>query len=177
MAALDLSAPASNDSLLGLQVIDKVGDPLGTVDALWSDHATGRLEFIGVKTGWLSGALHVIPAQGLEHDAARGAILLPYTPAQVRDAPSFEADATISDADAADIYRFYGLQDKSGVVPVEGASGETTLRPGTSASDPDRTDAADYTAGTGKGGYADTTAPAPAAPGRLRKIGPAPGNA
>ena len=176
MAALDLSDSPSTANLLGLEVIDKVGDPLGTVDALWSDHTTGRLEFIGVKTGWLSGALHVIPAHGLERDTARDAILLPYTPGQVKGAPSFDTDATISDADEAEIYRFYGLQDKSGIVPVEGASGETAQRAGTSASDPDRTDAADYTAGTGKGGYEDTTAPAPTASSRLRKIGPTTGN-
>ncbi len=158
MAALDLSSPSTTANLPGLGVIDKAGDPIGTVDALWNDPATGRLEFIGVKTGWLSGALHAVPAQGLQTDEARGNVLLPYTSGQVREAPSFGADATLSDADAAEVYRFYGLQDKSGIVPVEGASGETALRPGQSAGDPDRTDATDYTAGTGTGGFADTTA-------------------
>ena len=176
MAAPVLSDSPSTADLLGLEVIDKVGDPLGTVDALWNNHATGRLEFIGVKTGWLSGALHIIPAQGLDHDTARKAILLPYTPGQVKGAPSFDVDATISDADEAEIYRFYGLQDKSGIVPAEAASGETSLRAGMLASDPDRTDAAEYTAGTGQQGFADTTAPAPGASSRLRKIGPTPDN-
>ncbi len=172
MAHLTDTAPAALPGLIGRNAINKVGDPIGSVEAVWSDHVSGRAEFIGVKTGWLSGALHVIPAQGAEHDTARDVVILPYTTGQVKDAPSFDADATISDTEEAAVYRHYGIRPPGGVAPAEGASGATMPRGESPVSDPAAVDAADYTAGTGKGGYEDTTAAGPSRQGRLRKIGP-----
>ena len=50
------------------------------------------------------------------------------------------------------------MRDRSGVAPAGVDSGATTGRGGPKVSDPANADAADYTAGTGKGGYQDTTA-------------------
>ena len=160
MTSLAATSPESVSDLLGLDVINKVGDPLGSVDALWRNHLTGRLQFIGVKTGWFSKALQAIPVVGLSLDAAKGRVVLPYTTGQVKGAPAFDADATITDAGEAAIFRYYGIRERSGVAPAGVDSGATTGRGGPKVSDPTNADAADYTASTGKGGYQDTTAPA-----------------
>src|SRR5205823_2839996 len=46
-------------------VLDRNGDKIGTLECLWSDH-TGQPAFLGVKTGWLLGKTHVVPAQRAE---------------------------------------------------------------------------------------------------------------
>ena len=97
---------------------------------------------------------------GLKTDAAKGTVVLPYTTGQVKGAPTFDADATITDAGEAAIYRYYGIHDRSGVVPAGVDSGATTHRAGPHLLDQTNTDATDFTAGTAKGGYQDTTASA-----------------
>ena len=161
MASPVARSSAAPSDLSGRDVLNKVGDPIGRVGALWNDHATGRLEFIGVKTGWFSGELHAVPTQGLPPVDARGRVVLPYTSGEVEAAPAFGAGDRITDAGEAAIYRHYGIQKKSGVTPAGVASGETALRGGPAAPDPAAADAADYAAGTAQGGYQETTAPAP----------------
>ena len=76
------------------------------MDALWKNRLTGRLDFIGVKTGWFGGSPHAIPVTDLKFDAAKGhVIVLPYTNGQVKGAPTFDADAIITDAGEAAIYQ------------------------------------------------------------------------
>jgi sporulation protein YlmC with PRC-barrel domain len=47
----------------GCKVIDETGEPVGTVDGFWMDPSTHRVAFLGVKSSWLSGNVHVVPAR------------------------------------------------------------------------------------------------------------------
>lgn len=101
---------------LDYTVVDRNGDKVGNVDAVWQDH-TGQPAYVGIKTGWLGmGRAHVVPAQSLDVSDATRKIRLPYTSDVVKNAPAFDEQAEIDD-DAerriADYYRGHGLRQES----------------------------------------------------------------
>ncbi len=99
----------SLEQMIDYKVIDQDGDSVGTLHSLWSDPTTGAVEFLGVKTGWLFGQNHVVPAEKAELDESQNVVRLPYTSLFVKEAPSMSADAEISEAEEENIYRYYGL--------------------------------------------------------------------
>ena len=103
----------SLEQMIDFKVVDQNGDSVGTLHSLWSDPTTGAVEFLGVKTGWLFGQNHVVPAEKAELDESRNVVRLPYTSLFVKEAPSMSADAEISEAEEENIYRYYGL-DRTG---------------------------------------------------------------
>jgi sporulation protein YlmC with PRC-barrel domain len=89
-------------SLIGRKVVDSRGESIGTVDALWTDEATGKVEFIGVKTGWLLGKTHAVPARGAEiHDDG---LWVPYDAPHVKDAPSYPAEEPLPGAQDQEVW-------------------------------------------------------------------------
>ena len=102
--------PSTNlADLFDYSVVDQSHESLGTVHSMWNHQESGALEFLGVKTGWLFGSNHVVPAEQAQIDEAARTIQVPYLLAKIKDAPSVDADATISDEQEAEIYRYYGL--------------------------------------------------------------------
>ena len=79
--------------LIDYNVVDQGGDHVGTLHSLWSDQDSGALEFLGVKTGWLFGSNHVVPAAGVQVDEENRSIQVPYALDLTKDAPSIAADA------------------------------------------------------------------------------------
>ncbi len=121
----------SLEQLIDYQVVDQNGDEIGSLHSLWSEPDTGAVEFLGVKTGWLFGHNHVVPAEKAELDESENLVRLPYTAMFVKEAPSISADAEISEAEEANIYQYYGL-DRTGpsietaiVPPVDPAESTT----------------------------------------------------
>ena len=101
----------SLEQLIDYNVVDQNGDEIGTLHSLWSDPDTGAVEFLGVKTGWLFGHNHVVPAGKAELDESANVVRLPYTEAFIKEAPSISADAEISESEEDNIYRYYGLDE------------------------------------------------------------------
>ena len=99
----------SLEQMIDYKVVDQNGDEIGSLHSLWSDPSTGAVEFLGVKTGWLFGHNHVVPAEKAELDETQNVVRLPYTGLFVKEAPSISADAEISEAEEENIYRYYGL--------------------------------------------------------------------
>lgn len=100
-------------SVIGRKVIDDRGDTIGTLDALWTDETSGKVEFLGVKTGWLLGKTHVVPARGVEiHDDY---IRVPYDTQRVKDAPSYPAEEPLSDAQEREVAEYYGGTTPAGI--------------------------------------------------------------
>jgi len=113
------------DQLFGYDVLDASSQKIGQVDNVWLDEATRRLEFIGVQTGWLGlGKNHLIPAATAPIDAGNHTIQVPYAQDQVKDAPSYAADAQLSAADEDSIYNYYGI-DRSTAPSPTGLAGTT----------------------------------------------------
>jgi uncharacterized protein (TIGR02271 family) len=117
------------------EVLSSSGDKIGSVDGVWVDDATSRLEFISVKTGWAFGKDHVVPiasARGADEDHT---IEVPYSAEQVKNGPSFAVEAPLSQSDEDQIYGYYGLKRSTAESPSGYASGaEAETRVGTGRS-------------------------------------------
>ena len=145
MATLSTTTAENSQNLLDRPVLDQSGTEIGTVHSFWADTQSGNLEFIGVKTGWLFGANHVVPVEKAEVDGSASSIRLPYTSDFIKGAPSVDADATISDEQETEIYRYYG----TGGSTVKGtATGHTTESVSQNATATAATGAAAYASGT-----------------------------
>ena len=110
----------SLEQMIDYKVVDQNGDSIGTLHSLWSDPTTGAVEFLGVKTGWIFGSNHVVPAEKAELDEDGSVVRLPYTEAFIKEAPAISAEAEISEAEEANIYQYYGLDRTGGVVDAPG---------------------------------------------------------
>ncbi len=118
-------APAQ---LLGYDVLDASGAKIGQVANVWVDDATQQLEFLGVQTSWLEvGKDHLIPAATAPVDIGQHTIQVPYPADQVKDAPSYAADAQLSAADEDSVYTYYGINRSTAPSPtgLAGATGAT----------------------------------------------------
>ena len=113
------------EQLIDYNVVDQNGDEIGTLHSLWSDPDTGTVEFLGVKTGWLFGHNHVVPAGKAELDENANVVRLPYTEAFIKDAPSISADAEISEAEEDNIYRYYGIDNRGAGISATDAGAST----------------------------------------------------
>jgi uncharacterized protein (TIGR02271 family) len=143
-------------SLMGRNVVDSRGDTIGTLDALWTDEESGKVEFLGIKTGWLLGKTHVVPARGVEIDNDQ--IRVPYDAQLVKDAPSYSGDEALSDAQEREIIQYYegrtaGATDigteTAGTRPIEvgTAAGATAVRTETAGARPGEAETAGLVTG------------------------------
>ena len=113
-------------TLIGRKVVDNRGDTIGTLDALWTDETSGKVEFLGVKAGWLLGKTHVVPARGVEvHDDH---VRVPYDTQHVKDAPSYPAEEPLSEAQEDEVLQYYGITTTGASLVDAGTTGTTTLR-------------------------------------------------
>ena len=151
MNTLSTQSADTAHTLLDYKVIDQNGSEIGMVHSFWADQQTGMLEFIGVKTGWLFGQNHVVPVEKVEVDQATQSVRVPYTTEFVKGAPSFDADAEISDAEEVNIFQYYGVR-----------GGMTTGRTGTETTTSTTSRTAE-TAGLGAAGAASYAAGSTAA--------------
>lgn len=107
MKPIKTMTSASLEAIIDFKVVDETGETIGSLHSLWSDPATGAVEFLGVKTGWLFGRNHVAPAERAELDEEQSTIRLPYAEAFIKDAPSISADAEITEPEEAEIHAYY----------------------------------------------------------------------
>lgn len=131
---MNTTTAATPDQLFGYDVIDNGGNKVGSVDNVWVDDATSDLEFVGVKTGWLMGKIHVIPTETAQIDNGNQTITVPYPTDQIKDAPSFSGDDELSPDDENQIYSYYGMDRSTAMSPTGMAAGTGTT--------------ADYSSGT-----------------------------
>ena len=108
MKSLSTFSSTKHSDLFDYAIVDQNQESLGTLHSMWTNHDSGQLEFLGVKTGWLFGSNHVVPAGKAQIDEATRTIQVPYPLALIKDASSIDADAEISDAQEAEIFRYYG---------------------------------------------------------------------
>lgn len=109
MQMLNTLDAATYQDLLDFDVADGAGSSIGAVNALWTDRDSGQLEFLGVKTGWIFGSNHVVPINQVQIDQVARQVRLPYTADFIKGAMTIDADAEISEAEEAEIYRYYGV--------------------------------------------------------------------
>ena len=125
----------SLEQMIDYKVVDQNGASIGTLHSLWSDPTTGGVEFLGVKTGWLFGHNHVVPAEKAELDEKDNLVRLPYTELFIKEAPSIPADAEISELEEDNIYQYYGLTSPATAADPGVSASETQAE--TSGADPE----------------------------------------
>ena len=154
MALLNSKTADQAHDLIDYKVVDQTGADIGTLHALWADPQSGKLQFFGVKTGWLFGQNHVIPVERAEVNDADRTLTVPYTADFIKGAMSIDADSEISDEQEQEIYRYYQVGGRTSSMETTGTSFAQTGTTGTAY----RTAETDLAAGGVAAGMADTGA-------------------
>ena len=95
------------EQLRGSTVIDLTGDKIGNVEEIYLDEQTNKPEWVLVNTGMFGTNSTFIPLQGATPQA--DSLQVPFDKAQVKDAPNVAPDRQLSQAEEAELYRYYGL--------------------------------------------------------------------
>jgi uncharacterized protein (TIGR02271 family) len=88
-------------------MLDPAGDKLGTIDAIYLDDETGQPEWATVTSGLFGTKAAFVPLAQAQDIG--DSVQVPYDKQQVKNAPSMEADGSLSQDDEAELYRHYGL--------------------------------------------------------------------
>ena len=78
--------------LVGREVLDSTGEPVGYVDVYFVDDDTGRPEWLGVWNGWPNGPRTLVPIKGAEQAEAAGPVRVLFTKEQIETAPSYDEE-------------------------------------------------------------------------------------
>lgn len=126
-------------------VIDSEGNKVGDVGQVYLDDATGRPEWVTVKTGLFGMNETFVPLRG--ETVANGEIRVPYTKDQIKGAPSIDPEGHITEAEEAELYRYYSIeqdlsayQDRDAVAGRDRADVVGTTTVGTETARGERTD-------------------------------------
>src|SRR5215212_5063558 len=91
----------------GRTLVDRDGDRIGRIDAIYLDDQTGQPEWALVNTGLFSTKSSFVPlAQATQTDHDVG---VPYDQQLVKDAPRIDPDGHLSQAEERQLWRHYGL--------------------------------------------------------------------
>ncbi len=109
----------------GLDVVDPTGDKIGEIEDIYLDEQTDQPEWLAVRTGLFGRRISFVPLA--EAQPSGDSVAVPYTKAQVKDAPNAEPDGLLSEQEEARLYDHYGLpysdvQSDTGL-PTTGQSG------------------------------------------------------
>jgi stress response protein YsnF len=131
MPALD---PETRERWRDMVVVDRESATVGTIESFYLDQVSGLPTWALVHTGWLGDRRGFVPlATAVE---VEGEIRLPYTRAQIREAPQVASDDELLADDELVLSGHYGLHDHHGAVAerlVEGDRAEPGPGPGVSA--------------------------------------------
>lgn len=98
----------SYDAWIGYNAYDRTGDKVGTIDEIFYDDATGRPEWVAVRTGWFGTKLTLAPISGSTVEADDG-LRLAYDKDLIKDAPNFEVAGHLSGDEERTLYAHYGF--------------------------------------------------------------------
>lgn len=108
------------DALYEMEVMSVDGDRLGKVRQVYLDDETGRPAWITVHTGWFGHKEHPVPLVGAErgeHD-----LRVAVSGDEVREAPTVEPDEHLSEAQVAELGRYYALAPADDIVTSDPAA-------------------------------------------------------
>ena len=99
---------AAARKLDGCKVVDESGESIGTVDGLWMDSTSRRVEFVGVKSDSFSGKVHLVTAGDAQIIEEGYLVKLRYPAAVIAKAPSFSPGADLAQLESEEINRQSG---------------------------------------------------------------------
>jgi hypothetical protein len=92
----------------GYQVTDESGESVGTVEGFWMDPSTHRVAFLGVKSSWLSGNVHVVPARDAQLVEQDNLVKLGYPMAFIKKAPAFSPKGELAQVEMDEVNAYFG---------------------------------------------------------------------
>ena len=121
----------------GREVVDRNGDRVGTIEALYAAGETQRPEWAAVKTGLFGAKLSFVPIAGAQPSGER--VRVQFASEQIKDAPGIEPDGELAPEEEAALYRHYGLDYwDAGAAPAvpEGGAAAPSAEPATTGRGP-----------------------------------------
>jgi uncharacterized protein (TIGR02271 family) len=107
----------------GRTMVDRDGDRIGEIDAIYVDDQTGEPEWALVNTGFFGTRSTFVP---IVQAAARGGqVQVPYEKQRIKDAPNMDPDGHLSEQEEQELYRHYGLDDGGGYEAGTGQAATT----------------------------------------------------
>jgi uncharacterized protein (TIGR02271 family) len=105
----------------GSTMVDRDGDRIGNIDAIYVDDQTGEPEWALVNTGIFGTRSTFVPiAQASAH---RDQVQVPYEKQLIKDAPNMDPDGHLSEQEEQELWRHYGLEYGSGYEAAGTTSG------------------------------------------------------
>jgi uncharacterized protein (TIGR02271 family) len=96
------------DAWIGDDAYDRNGDKVGGIDQIYYDDATGRPEWLAVRTGWFGTKVTMAPIAGSTVEAD-GGLRLAYDKDLIKDAPNLDVEDHLSEDDERTLYSHYGF--------------------------------------------------------------------
>jgi hypothetical protein len=93
--------------LIGTNLVDSEGTKVGSIGQLYLDDRSERPEWVCVHTGLFGSKETFVPLA--EATIVNGEVRVPYLKDQIKDAPSIDADGTLSPGEENALYGHYGL--------------------------------------------------------------------
>jgi len=103
----------------GATMVDRDGDRVGTIDAIYVDDQSGQPEWALVNTGLFGTRSTFVPIA--QATSSGDQVQVPYEKQLIKDAPRVDSDGHLSEAEEQELWRHYGLDYEAGY--AEGTAG------------------------------------------------------
>jgi uncharacterized protein (TIGR02271 family) len=103
----------------GATLVDRDGDRVGTIDAIYVDDQSGQPEWALVNTGLFGTRSTFVPIS--QATSSGDQVQVPFEKQLIKDAPRMDPDGHLSEAEEQELWRHYGLDYEAGY--TAGAAG------------------------------------------------------
>jgi uncharacterized protein (TIGR02271 family) len=123
----------------GATLVDRDGDRVGTIDAVYVDDQSGQPEWALVNTGLFGTKSTFVPIA--QATSSGDQVQVPYEKQLIKDAPRMDPDGHLSEAEEQELWRHYGLDYGAGYTDraAQARATEDVDLPAGGAADYDRT--------------------------------------
>jgi hypothetical protein len=104
---MTLPGPDVTHRWQGRTLVDHNGEPVGSIEMIYLDNATGQPEWALLEAGGAGGAPTFVPLVGASEKG--DTVRVPFDKALVEWAPSVPADRELSEDEEGELYRHYGV--------------------------------------------------------------------
>ena len=109
----------------GATMVDRDGDRIGTIDAIYLDDQTGQPEWALVNTGLFGTKSSFVPLA--QTSASGDQVQVPYAKQLIKDAPKLDPDGRLAESEEQQLWRHYG-RDYGAASTGQQAGYDTTAR-------------------------------------------------
>jgi uncharacterized protein (TIGR02271 family) len=105
----------------GATMVDRDGDRVGTIDAIYVDDQSGQPEWALVNTGLFGTRSTFVPIS--QATSSGDQVQVPYEKQLIKDAPRMDPDGHLSEVEEQQLWRHYGLDYEAGYTDPAQARG------------------------------------------------------